>query len=259
MFPDYRNYLINRKALRRMDRSSTTQNISKLDHSQRNGSWTFVSICISLRFSLCRPPWRGARTFCFNSGQLCIVSKFQYESRFPISEQNSSLQHNLEGMVLVNLGKYETDKYLCSFRFPPYICEVCSLWLWSWPVRQDSFLSAPGSVQVNPQKTHWTHLMRGPYAVCMVLYIQRPVESWPPPLWGGWDGLFVSLSFDHMPVSEYIFRLKELLNTDMKNKKSKPLPHSSPTSPISWYQFRIYCFTNLGTCIHMWHFFLIPA
>ena len=66
----------------------------------------------------------GVRIFYFNSGQLCIISKFlaavffQHESHFPISEQKSSLQYKLKGMVLLNLGKYKTDKYLCSFGFP---------------------------------------------------------------------------------------------------------------------------------------------
>lgn len=99
------------------------------------------------------------RIFYFSFGQLCIISKlltamfFQYEPHFPISEQKSSLQHNLKGMVLLYLGKYKTDEYLCSFRFSfTYLTSVCSLWLWSWLERQDSFLSAPGSVQIIIQK-----------------------------------------------------------------------------------------------------------
>lgn len=53
-------------------------------------------------------------------------------------------------------------------------------------------------------------------------------------------------------LTEYSPRFKELLNTHMQNKKLKPLPNSSPTVQISWYHFRIHCFTDLS-CIHMWH------
>lgn len=60
------------------------------------------------------------------------------------------------------------------------------------------------------------------------------------------------VQFDHMSLTEYSPRFKELLKTHMQNKKLKALPNSSPTVQISWYHFRIHRFTDLS-CIHMWH------